>query len=536
MKLKTVNAILGVILILLSSIIGILLYMFIIKPGNTVVPDFIGKNVEEVYTWCGNLDDSHSCEVSYEDADGFEKDVVFEQSIKGGNKFKESAVSFKVATGAEKEIVLPFIGPDTNKSDIEAWAMTFGVTNITYKEEYSDTVEKNHVIRLEPSANVRRDTPITAYISAGKEEKKEDKKEEPKEIEVKFGDYIGLTVEEFEAKAKKLGLKPNHNTSRDQYDPHVEFGNIVWHGSGTYVPDEVFNYGICINELVITAGKYVGRTETEFINIANMFSLIPTHLSNRDSFSTTVPEGSVVTHGSGIYVKNEAFNYGLSLGAAKVEGGYEGASEEVFLSYLSKFGLKANRKTAVSETVAKGRIISYNTGKYSSGDSVTYVVSSGPEEKINVPDYSGRSEASFLKFLSDNGLVAGVRSVQSSMTAEGNIISNDTGSKKKGSSVNYVVSSGPYIPTAKMDKFEYLSEMISSDDDFNEAAEKAELYLKEKGFTNYEIQSVFLSSVKPGQLLMITVDGDMHSVAKEYPTYAQIVVQISSWLMSPPHN
>ena len=75
-----------------------------------------------------------------------------------------------------------------------------------------------------------------------------------------------------------------------------------------------------------------------------------------------------------------------------------------------------------------------------------------------------------------------------------------------------------------------------SDDDFDEAAEKAELYLKEKGFTNYEIQSVFLSSVKPGQLLMITVDGDMHSVAKEYPTYAQIVVQISSWLMSPPHN
>ena len=59
---------------------------------------------------------------------------------------------------------------------------------------------------------------------------------------------------------------------------------------------------------------------------------------------------------------------------------------------------------------------------------------------------------------------------------------------------------------------------------------------RKKGFTNYEIQSVFLSSVKPGQLLMVTVDDEQHSSAKEYPTYAKIVVQISNWLMSPAHS
>ena len=520
----------GILVVILALVTGFLLYNFVIKPANVIVPDFVGKNVEEVYAWCGELDEIHGCEVSYEDIDDYEKDIVFEQSLPGGSKFKEGIVSFKIATGEGTEIILPFIGPDTNKSDIEAWALTFGITNITYVEETSDTVAKNHVIRIEPAKDVKKDTPITVYISTGKKEVL------PTEVTVKFGDYLNLTVEQFEQKAKELGLKPNHNTKRDQYDPHIEFGNIVWHGSGTYEPGEVFNYGICINELVIEAGKYVGKTEEDFIKIAKELSLTPTHITDRDSFSTKIAKGSIVTHGSGVYVKDEEFKYGLSLGAAKIEAGYEGASEEVFLSYLSKFGLKANRKTQTSETVAAGRIISYNTGKYSTGDSVTYTVSSGPDKKVDVPDFAGKDEADLLKFLSKNGLTAGIRTVQTSMTPEGKIISNDTGSKKKGDSINYIVSSGPYIPTARMDKFEYISQMISTDDDYSEAAEKMDLYLKEKGFTNYEIQPVFYSSVRPGQLLMITVDDQIHSSAKDYPTYAKIVVQISNWLMGPPHN
>ena len=543
MRLKRVTILLAVLLVILSAAVGVLLFNFVIKPQSTIVPDFIGKPVSDVYVWCAGLDDDHSCEVSYEDSAEYEKDIVFEQSITGGNKMKVSVVSFKVSNGEGNKIILPFVGPETNRSDIEAWALTFHVTNITYIEEVSDTVEKNHIIRIEPTDNVTRDTPLKVYVSIGKEERQEKKEEEkkeeeviPSEIEVKYGDYIGLTVEEFEKKAEALHLKANHNTKRDQYDPHIAFGNIVWHGSGIYVPGETFNYGICVNELVISAGQYVGLTEDEFIKKAKEFSLVPTHLSNRDSFSTSVANGSVVTHGSGVYIKDEAFNYGLSLGPAKVESGYEGASEEVFLSYLSRFGLTGNRKSATSETIAAGRIISYHTGKYSTGDSVTYTISLGPDTRVNVPDYSGKSESELLSFLANNGLKAGVRSVQSSMTPEGCIVSNDSGTKNKGDAINYVVSSGPYIPKVKMDKFEYLHDMISSDDSYEEAAEKADLYFKEKGFTNYEIQSVFLSSVKPGQLLMVTVDDEQHSTAKEYPTYAKIVVQISSWLMSPPHN
>ena len=161
MKQKTMNTIIGILLVILACMTGFLLYTFVIKPANVVVPDFIGRNVEEVYAWCGELDENHACEVSYEDTENYDRDVVFEQSLAGGSKFKKGTVSFKISTGEWGEIVLPFIGPDTNKSDIEAWAMTFGITNITYVEETSDTVTKNHVIRIEPNKDIRKDTPIT---------------------------------------------------------------------------------------------------------------------------------------------------------------------------------------------------------------------------------------------------------------------------------------------------------------------------------------------------------------------------------------
>ncbi|MBR3006004.1 MAG: hypothetical protein IKH68_05050, partial [Erysipelotrichaceae bacterium] len=135
MRLKRVTILLAVLLVVLSVIIGVLLFNFVIKPQSTIVPDFVGKPVSDVYIWCAGLDEDHSCEVSYEDSAEYDKDVVFEQSVTGGSKMKEPVVIFKVSNGQGNKIILPFIGPETNRSDIEAWALTFHITNITYIEE-----------------------------------------------------------------------------------------------------------------------------------------------------------------------------------------------------------------------------------------------------------------------------------------------------------------------------------------------------------------------------------------------------------------
>jgi beta-lactam-binding protein with PASTA domain len=231
-------------------------------------------------------------------------------------------------------------------------------------------------------------------------------------------------------------------------------------------------------------------------------------------------------------VKGEDFKYGLALGPAKVKGGYEGASEEVFINYLSSLTLKGKRSVQSSETVKEGRIISYNTGNYSTGDSVSYVVSAGPDPSVQVRNFAGESEETFLTFLKNNGLKAGIRSVQSSMTPAGMIISNDSGTKKKGDTINYVVSSGPVIPTAHLDSLEYLRNLLTDPDGgFAEARDRADIYLRSSGFIDFEITSEFSALYHPGTILYFKVDGNYHYDAADYPVYTPIVIGISSMLM-----
>lgn len=494
----------------------------------TIVPDFTGKNVREVYEWCAEIDLNYACEVSYINGDGVEQDLVMEQSVKGGSRL-ESDISFKISNGIYPEINVLHITEDTNISDVEIWKQESGLQTVNYVEENSDTVARNHIIRIEPVSGIHKDTPVTVYISKGP---KETPVPENKEIVVTFGDYIGLTVEEFEAKARQLGLTPNHNKSRDKFSAEIDFGKIVWHGSGTYVKDEVFNYGICINEINVSANQYYGWAEKDFKAAAEKLTLVPLHLTERDAYSTEIDKGDVVTHGYGTYVKGEDFKYGLALGPAKVKSGYEGASEEVFLNYLSSLTLKGKRSVQTSDKVAEGRIISYNTGSYSTGNSVSYIVSAGPQLTVKVKDFAGESEETFLNFLKKNGLKPGIRSVQSSMVSAGIIISNDSGEKKKGDTINYVVSSGPVIPTAHLDSLENIQKMFTDPDGgFNGAKEKAQIYLMSSGFIDYEITSEFSMIYHPGTILYVKVDGEYHFDAADYPIYTPIVIGIASQLM-----
>ncbi len=493
----------------------------------TIVPEFTGHDVSEVYDWCAEIDEKYACEVSYVMGNGVERDKVMEQSVKGGSRL-ESDISFSISNGESPEIAVLYVIDTTEKSDVEAWKEENGLTNLSYVEEVSDTVKKNFVIRIEPETGITKDTPVTVYISSGKEEKKPDPEPENTEIEIEFGDYIGLTVEEFEAKAKALGLKPNHNKDRDRFDANVKIGNISWHGSGTYVKDEVFNYGVCINEIVVTAGAYVAKTEDWFISNAKKLTLVPTHIKGRDAYSSWIDKGDIVTHGSGVYVQGEEFKYGLSLGPAKVKAGYEGASEEVFLNYLASMGLVGKKGTVHSDTIKAGRIVNYNTGNYSTGDKVAYGVSVGPEIKVNVPDFRGDSEDAFLKYLKNNNLKAGKRATEeSSNIKKGYIIRNDTGTKTEGTKINYVVSSGPAVAKAKLDSIDDIKTMFSDTElGFLSAYNRVDTYLSNLGFTNYEIIPSSSKKSKEGQIMSVTVDGEKHSKAKSYKVNAKIVVKI----------
>ncbi|MBQ1346588.1 MAG: hypothetical protein IIY65_01185 [Erysipelotrichaceae bacterium] len=506
---------------LLMVLLAVLLLSACSEKG-PVVEGFVGRNVEDVYAWCSEIDPKYSCEVSYGGNDEYEKDIVYEQSINAGKRL-EDKISFKVSLGKAKEIVLPYITEDVTLSDIEVWKEAVGMENVKYVYETNDKIEKNHIIRMEPVTGVHKDTPITVYVSSGPAEP------EQTTHEVVFGDYIGITVEEFEAAAKKLGLKPNHQESRDRYNPDVKFGNIAWHGSGVYEKDEVFNYGVCINAITVSPGQYVGKSEDEFIKIAKGLHLNPTRIAGRDAYSASIPKGYIVTHGNGVYVENEDFKYGVSYGPATVRTGYEGVTEDVFTEYLDMLELKGDRKTRYSDSVSAGRIITYNHGNYSSGDVVTYYVSLGPEaKKVNVPDFAGRSEDELLRFLSNNGILVAARFEKESDYPKGTVTYNDKGDMTPGTKITYTVSAGQQKETAVIESFETIYDHVTHEGDYEHARFDMHRYLFGRGFMNYEIIPVAYKDYEPGILLIIYVNGEEHTYAESVPLDAYVQVYISS--------
>ena len=495
------------------------------KAGTSVVvEEFVGRNVQDLYEWCGTISDDYSCEITYEDNSEYEKDIVFEQSVKAGKKLKED-IHFKVSNGNSTEIVLPFITKGVTKADIEEWKEATGLKSLEFIYEENEEIEKNHVIRMEPESHVTKETPVKVYLSSGPAAPVQTT------IEVKFGDFIGLTVEEFEQKAKELGLKPNHQEKRDRFNADVKFGNIAWHGSGIYEKDEVFNYGVCINAIIVNPSEYVGKTEEEFIKIARNLHLTPKHISGRDTYSASIDKGDIVSHGNGVYVEDEEFKYGLSYGPAVVTQGYEGANESAFLDYLKMLTLKDDRKTSYSETVPAGKIISYYYGKYSTGDCVTYYVSLGPETlTINVPDFSGKDEDELLKFFSANGILVKSRTEEQSLLPKGKIVSNDHGEMKAGTKAAYKVSTGPAVKEqAIIEAFATVRDSVSAEGDYERASFQMHRYLFGRGFMNYEIIPVVYGDYEPGILLSITINGEpLQDYPVSVPIDAEIVCRMSA--------
>ncbi len=456
-----INILLSFLLIAAIAVTGLLGYAFLGLNKDVEVPDMLGKNVQEVFEWCGKLDSKYSCELIYEDSKSVEKDIVFQQSSNVGSKLVDK-ITFKISSGLIKMVDLPQLYNAT-KVDIEKWQSKYLIENVTYVDEYSDTVTRGTVIRMEPTESIYPDTPITVYVSAGRE----GLIDPDGNIEVKAGEYIGLNVERFEAQTRSLGLAPNHNSARDMYSSSVSKGNVVWHGSGTYEPGERINYGVSLGEkdggsadgdIVVKEGQYVGKTEEEFKKIANDLGLKANHDTDRDDYSDTVAKGSVVKHGYGNYEKNETFNYGLSLGKKDgsseiivTENQYQGKTEADFRTIASGLGLRATHLTsrdAYSDTIAKGSIVTHGWGTYEKGEDFNYGLSLGNNDGsiiVTQYQYRGKTESEFKTIANELGLKANHdtdRDDYSDSITKGSILTHGYGTYEKNETFNYGLSLG----------------------------------------------------------------------------------------------
>ena len=337
-------------------------------------------------------------------------------------------------------------------------------THRSDRDAYSDTIAKGSIV-THGYGQYEKGEDFNYGLSLGKKDSSSDIDVDIEDLYVPEGKFVGKSEEEFKKIAVYLKLKPVHLSSRDAYSDTVAKGSVVTHGFGQYEEGEDFNYGLSLgkkegsaseDDLYITQGKYIGKTQDEFHTIASRLGLVATHLSDRDAYSDTIAKGSVVTHGYGQYVLGEDFNYGLSLGKKEgssdqiviSSGTYIGKTESEIRSIANNLGVSPNHSTArdvYSDSIAQGSVVWHGSGTYEKGETFNYGLSLGkiPDDSVNVVSKANATESEFKSYIEGLGLNLGTKSTEYSNTVgEGKIISNDTGTFKKGSKVNYKVSLG----------------------------------------------------------------------------------------------
>ena len=365
-----------------------------------------------------------------------------------------------------------YVGLSEDEFKNKATSLGLKANHNSNKDDYSSTIEKGKVV-WHGSGTYEKDEKFNYGLSLGKSSSSAN----DDDLYIKAGTYVGKTESEFKTIATNKGLKANHKTEKDDYSDTVAKGSIVWHGSGQYVKDETFNYGLSLgkkgsevseDDLYVTSGKYVGKTESEFKTIANNLGLVPTHISDRDSYSDTVAKGSIVTHGYGQYEKGETFKYGLSLGKKGSDttdddlyvtyGQYIGKTEEEFKTIATNKGLKPNHKSAYDEyssTIAKGSIVWHGSGQYEKNEAFNYGLSLGKQDssggsdsqtiQVSSGQYVGKTESEFKSIANTLGLTPThltSRDAYSDTIAKGSIVTHGYGSYVKNEAFNYGLSLG----------------------------------------------------------------------------------------------
>ncbi len=429
-----------------------------------IVPDFSNMTQLDAMEWCDTLK-KDPCAFSNIYSDEVEEGKIIEQSIYPGLEL-EGNIVFKISLGVDVESSIPKVGDTTTKDDIEEWKNEKNIkNNIEYIEEYSDTIARGKVIKIDSDKPNEKGT-IKVYVSKGTNIPKSGK------IVVTDKMFVGLSLKQFEDKAEELGLIPNYKDAHDDFSKEIPKGNIIWHGTGTYKKGEKIGYaishGINHSAVEIIENEYVGKTLKQFnssLLALTKNGLKPVHQKDKDAYSETVSKGRIVWHSFGMFEDENEVSYGLSLGKESDDPNiitieadeYVGFTFADFKKIITKYGLKYEHSDKhldeYSETYPENTIIWHGTGTYKKGETIHYSLSKGVKASetattIYSGQYVGKIESVFIETIESLGLVAYHNEewdAFSESVSAGKIIKNGAGSYEKGEKVSYGLSLGLMI-------------------------------------------------------------------------------------------
>lgn len=443
-KNKQTIGLLGAAGVLLLVVIGAVVVLLMTPAKAVPVEDFSVKTVAEIQQWASeNKIPEDQLVVQYEFSDTVDKDKVISQSIpKEGKLGKEDILTIVVSKGPDPDVTVTLPDfKDMTQEEIEKFAEENKLLDVTFEYAVDEKIPEGKFIKLNiADTEIKRSTMLIFTISKGENAEGEDI------VMPDFMDYTKAKITNW-AKTNKITV-----TWKEAYSDDIAKDKVI---SQDPKAGETVKTGSKVT-VTMSLGKPV-----EMKSLAKMSKedalkwLKDNNLKSElsEAYSGSIDYGAVISNSpdSGKVAQGSTIKVKISLGKIKMESfiGKKKADAEAFKNKAN--GLEGKLEFSFGEvesTEPVGTIVSQNvsSGTYMApGTKVYFEISKG--KSVTVDSKSGVSEDEFKNYITGLGLKLGSRSTAyHDSIAAGSIISNDSGSKASGASVNYVVSEGLYTP------------------------------------------------------------------------------------------
>lgn len=414
--------------------------------------DFTGMSQEDIEKW---FSDNLFSNVTYafQADEAIKKNVFIKLSVSEDTAKRSDAITVTLSSGkdtSQSEVTVPDFTSYT-KANIQAWGSANTIT-LTFSEQNSTAIAKGKVISQSVTAGttVKSGSRISIVMSAGKG--------------ITVTSYVGKTKTEAEKWISANGLKAVYT---EVYDGEKANGTVTEQkpADGTISEGSTVTFYISVGWVQIA--DYTGKTKDELnsyiagVNLQkNKSAKMIINFTSQESdekAGTIVSQvlNGTVQSGTAYSAPGGSITAYVAVGRKVTVVSKAGSSETDFKSYLTSLNLKPGNITySYSDSIAKGSIVSNDTGSLSSGASVNYVLSYGAYSLDTVLTQAGKSYSTLLSEINRaNKLNAGwtisKTDVKYTDQAAGLINKNCT---VTGKTIACEVSSGKYVIVPNLSK------------------------------------------------------------------------------------
>ena len=356
------------------------------KGKKITVLDFVGKKKSELEKW---IKDNKLTLNKYKEVySSKDKDIILEQSPKPKSELaEEGEFTATISIGKvniKNHVNVPYTTFEKWLNDINSnYSKSAKIT--VDKKEMESSIAAGSIAKMtvgttsytnssNPSVSVNPETKITVYVSKG--------------VSVTVADKRGTSESDFKSYITNLGLK--HSKTGDIYSTYAA-GTIAQNDTGSKIKGSTVNYKISLGTFSPNLAEYNNKTIAQInaaLKVANDKGAGWKFTKIADVYSDTVSTGKSLN----CVAANKEIKCDISKGKKPLPVNVvnkSGASMDEFTVYINSNKLKLGDETKeFHATIAKGHIISNDTGSKPIGTSINYVISMGPEPELEINSHA----------------------------------------------------------------------------------------------------------------------------------------------------